>query len=159
MPETLSLIAVQFRPVPHRSFPPEATENWQANRLIVYDKPDKGISLQFQAKRPGLKMILKPVEMLFNYSAAYKDQTPETYETLLLDVMLGDATLFMRQDQIEAAWKVVDPILKGWDTASTQEFPNYKSGQWGPEDAEALIARDGHNWISRIFKGKDTGEE
>jgi glucose-6-phosphate 1-dehydrogenase len=159
MAETLSLIAVQFRPVPHKSFPPESTENWQANRLIVYDKPQKGISLQFQAKLPGLKMILNPVEMLFNYSSAYKEQTPETYETLLLDVMLGDATLFMRDDQIEAAWKVVDPILKAWDSSSILDFPNYHSGQWGPEEAEALIAKDGHNWVSQIFDHQDFGKD
>lgn len=145
--ERISVITIQFRPVPHRAFPTESVENWQPNRLILNIQPDKGIRLRFQAKKPGLKMILNPVEMTFDYDDAYTSDPPEAYETLLLDVMLGDATLFMRGDQVEAAWGVIMPILDSWQNSSSPEFPNYSSGTWGPEDAEALIARDGNNWL------------
>ena len=93
-------------------------------------------------------MTLDPVDMVFNYKEAYNGNEPEAYETLLLDVMQGDATLFMRSDQVEAAWKVIMPILQVWEERSPVDFPNYAPGTWGPEDAEALIAREGRNWIT-----------
>jgi glucose-6-phosphate 1-dehydrogenase len=145
--ETISVITIQFRPVPHQSFPPEATANWQPNKLILNIQPYMGIRLRFQAKRPGLKMILHPVDMQFNYDESYTSGTPEAYETLLLDVLEGDSTLFMRADQVEAAWRVLMPIINAWEGNPSVNFPNYESGLQGPEDAEALIARDGHNWI------------
>ncbi len=147
MPEKISVITIQFRPVPHRAFPSESIENWQPNRLVINIQPEMGIRLRFQAKKPGLKMLLNPVDMIFNYDNAYTTDPPEAYETLLLDVMLGDATLFMRGDQVEAAWEIIMPILDLWQSSAPQDFPNYTSGSWGPEDAEALIARDGNNWI------------
>ncbi len=145
--DTLSVITIQFRPVPHQSFPAEATVNWQPNKLILNIQPHMGIRIRFQAKRPGLKMVLHPVDMQFNYDESYTSGTPEAYETLLLDVMEGDSTLFMRSDQVEAAWKVLMPIIQAWEENPSVNFPNYESGLQGPEDAEALIAKDGHNWI------------
>ncbi len=147
LPEKISVITIQFKPVPHRSFPTESLESWQPNRLIISIQPQSGIRLRFQAKRPGLKMQLNPVDMTFNYSDAYKNDPPEAYETLLLDVMLGDATLFMRADQVDTAWNVLMPILESWEGSKPIDFPNYAAGSWGPEEAEALIAKDGHNWI------------
>ena len=147
MNESISVITIQFRPVPHQSFPVETTENWQPNRLILNIQPHMGIRLRFQAKRPGLKMLLNPVDMIFNYSDSYVDGTPEAYETLLLDIFEGDATLFMRADQVEAAWNILMPIIETWAANSSPNFPNYAAGTHGPEDAQALIARDGHNWI------------
>lgn len=155
MPERFTIITIQFRPVPHQSFPLKALENMQPNRLTINDLPEKGIGLRFQAKRPGLEMFLNPVDMLFNYSEAYHGKPPEAYETLLLDVMLGDATLFMRRDQIEAAWKIVDPIIEVWNAGVPADFPNYPAGRLGPEEAEALIARDGHNWISSPLRASN----
>ncbi|MEJ2720296.1 MAG: glucose-6-phosphate dehydrogenase [bacterium] len=146
--DTLSMIVIQFKPVPHQPFPVEAIEAWQPNRLIINIQPQKGIRLRFQGKRPGLKLVLNPIDMHFSYSDAYSQEPPEAYETLLLDVMLGDQTLFMRRDQIEAAWKIVDPITSVWDATSPPDFPDYPAGSWGPEDAQALIARDGHTWLS-----------
>lgn len=142
------MIALQFRPVPHQAFPAEAIEAWQPNRLVINIQPRKGIQLRFQAKQPGLKMVLNPVDMNFNYSDTYKEEPPDAYETLLLDVMLGDQTLFMRRDQIEAAWKIMDPITSVWDATSPPDFPDYPAGTWGPTDAQALIARDGYTWQS-----------
>lgn len=147
MPETASLITIQFHPVPHQSFPPEAVENWQPNKLILNIQPDMGIRLRFQAKRPGLKMQISPVDMEFNYNESYPTGTPEAYETLLLDIMLGDATLFMRSDQVEAAWEILTPILEKWESNPSVTYPNYAAGMKGPEDSEALIAKDGHNWF------------
>ena len=112
------------------------------------------IRLHFQSKRPGQRMILSPVDMVFNYQDEYDGEEPEAYETLLYDVMEGDATLFMRADQVEAAWEVVMPILDVWKARKPLDFPNYSPGSWGPEDAEALIARDGHNWINLAAKRK-----
>jgi glucose-6-phosphate 1-dehydrogenase len=146
--EKSTIITLQFRPAPHYAFPTEAAESWRPNRLIISIQPEMDIRIRFQAKRPGQSMTLSPVDMIFNYEEAYDGHSPEAYETLLLDVMEGDATLFMRDDQVEAAWKVIEPILRVWQTRQPVDFPNYAPGSWGPEDAEALIARDGHNWIT-----------
>ncbi len=145
--ETISVITIQFRPVPHQSFPPEARGNWQPNRLILNIQPHMGIRMNFQAKRPGLKMLLYPVDMQFNYDESYTSGTREAYETLLLDIMEGDSTLFMRADQVEAAWKALMPIIDSWEANPSVNFPDYEAGTQGPIDAEALIAKEGHNWI------------
>jgi glucose-6-phosphate 1-dehydrogenase len=146
--ERTTIITIQFRPAPHYAFPPEAADSWKPNRLTISIQPEMDIRIRFQAKPPGQQMQLSPVDMVFNYEQAYQEHSPEAYETLLLDVMRGDATLFMRADQVEAAWKVIMPILNAWETRTAMDFPNYAPDSWGPEDAEALIARDGRNWIT-----------
>ncbi|HLK30856.1 MAG TPA: glucose-6-phosphate dehydrogenase [Puia sp.] len=143
-----TIITIQFKPAPHYAFPDEATETWRPNRLTISIQPEMDIRLRFQAKRPGQSMTLNPVDMIFSYKDAYDGNEPEAYETLLLDVMEGNATLFMRSDQVEAAWKIIMPILEAWEARPPVDFPNYAPDSWGPEDAEALIARDGHNWIT-----------
>jgi len=95
-------------------------------------------------------MELNPAEMVFDYASG-KD-SPEAYETLLLDAMVGDATLFMRSDQVEEAWRVITPIQDAWASRDSLDFPNYSAGTWGPESAEALIARQGHTWSSALHK-------
>ncbi len=147
MNTTISVITIQFKPVPHQSFPVEARGNWQPNKLVLNIQPHMGIRMQFQAKRPGLKMLLYPVDMQFNYDESYTSGTPEAYETLLLDIMEGDSTLFMRADQVEAAWKALMPVINSWEANPSVNFPNYEAGMQGPEDAEALIAKDGHSWL------------
>ncbi|HET6568090.1 MAG TPA: glucose-6-phosphate dehydrogenase, partial [Rhodothermales bacterium] len=147
LPTRDSEVHVQFRPVPHQSFPLPAVLDWQPNRITLHIQPDEGISLRFQAKRPGLEMLLSPVEMRFSYAEAFHTGSPEAYETLLLDVIQGDATLFMRADQVDAAWSVVMPVLEAWQTVVPVDFPNYAAGSWGPEEAEALIAQDGRTWL------------
>jgi glucose-6-phosphate 1-dehydrogenase len=146
--QSASVISLQFRDVPHQIFPSEALESWQQNRLIISIQPEMSIRLQVQAKRPGLDMILNPVDMVFNYHGTYKDASPEAYETLLLDVMIGDQTLFMRGDQVEAAWDLLMPILSTWESKTSLSFPNYSADSWGPEIAEALIAKDGFHWFT-----------
>jgi glucose-6-phosphate 1-dehydrogenase len=143
----VSQVFIQFRPVPHQSFPPVVVEDWQPNGLAILIQPGEGIVLRFQAKVPGPKVRLSPVEMRFCYEDAFKAASPEAYETLLLDIALADATLFMRADQIEAAWSVVNPILNAWSGNPPPDFPNYESGSWGPGESDALIAADGRSWL------------
>ncbi len=157
--EKSTALTIQFKPAPNYSFPAEAAETWRPNRLSISIQPEMDICLRFQAKKPGQNMVLTPVDMIFNYKDAYNGHEPEAYETLLYDVMEGDATLFMRADQVEAAWKVVMPIIEVWQERKPIDFPNYSPDSWGPEDAEALIARDGHNWITVPPKSKsETGK-
>ena len=146
--QSSSVITIQFKDVPHLIFPTEAVEGWQQNRLIISIQPEMSIRIQVQAKRPGLDMILNPVDLVFDYSGTYTGDTPEAYETLLLDTMLGDQTLFMRGDQVEAAWELLMPILSTWAGKKSLSFPNYPADSWGPETAEALIAKDGFHWFT-----------
>ncbi len=142
-----TVINVIFKPAPHYAFPEEAAETWRRNRLTISIQPEMDIRLRFQSKRPGQSMILSPVDMVYSYSEDSKQQ-PEAYETLLLDAMEGNATQFLRADQVEASWKAVTPIIEAWGARQPASFPNYAPDSWGPEDAEALIARDGHNWVT-----------
>lgn len=159
--EKTTLITIQFKEAPHYSFPAEAAETWRPNRLTFSIQPQMDIRIRFQAKRPGTEMVLTPVDMVFNYSEAYEEQEPEAYETLLEDVIEGNQTLFMRADQVEAAWQVITPMLEAWEKRAPVDFPNYSPDSWGPEDAEALIARDGHFWANLPIptrNGKHTTE-
>jgi glucose-6-phosphate 1-dehydrogenase len=151
LPSTISEVSIQFRPVPHQTFPTSALLDQRPNRLLLAIQPEEGILLRFEAKHPGPTMRLSPVIMQFYYKEAFKTAPPEAYETLLLDVMRGDATLFMRADQTEAAWSVISPILDYWQEVKPADFPNYQAGTWGPEEAEILIAREGHTWILPTF--------
>jgi glucose-6-phosphate 1-dehydrogenase len=108
-------------------------------------QPDEGIVLGFPAKYPGPKMDLRPVEMTFNYRQSFAIRSPDAYETLLWDVMHNDATLFMRADQVEAAWRLLMPVLDAWTQTTPSDFPNYAAGTWGPADAQRLLS-EGHSW-------------
>ncbi|MCL4561284.1 MAG: glucose-6-phosphate dehydrogenase [Chloroflexi bacterium] len=147
LPTKVSIMSIEFRPVPHQTFPATALASWEPNRLIAYMQPREGIHIDFLAKHPGPRMRLSPVNMHFTYQEAFQSSPPEAYETLLLDVILGDQTLFMRDDQVEAAWKVITPILDAWQDQGRPNFPNYTAGTWGPEMGEVLIARDGRSWF------------
>lgn len=146
--EKWTTIAIQFKEAPHYSFPPQAAETWRPNRLLINISPRLDIRLRFQAKKPGPQMTLQPVDMVFNYFNETSETQPEAYETLLQDVIEGDATLFMRADQVERAWEILQPVMEVWGTKPPVDFPNYPAGTWGPEDAEALIARDGRYWAT-----------
>ncbi|QJW89748.1 glucose-6-phosphate dehydrogenase [Spirosoma taeanense] len=149
LPEKATVITIQFKAAPDFAFPDEATQSWQSNRLTIGIQPAMDIRLRFQAKRPGQTLAIDPVEMVFSYKDAYDGQDPEAYETLLLDVMTGDATLFMRADQVEAAWKVVTPILDAWESEAPTDFPNYEPGSWGPKAADELVEKDGFHWMTK----------
>jgi glucose-6-phosphate 1-dehydrogenase len=146
MQKKISEVMIHFRPVPHQSFPTTASLAWQPNHLLIQIQPEEGIVMRFQAKEPGGTMHLSPVNMKFSYLETFKTKSPEAYETLLADVMEGDATLFMRADQVEESWSVIEPILKVWENTPPSDFPNYESGSWGPQTSDALIAQDGYIW-------------
>ncbi len=152
--KSASLITIQFRDVPHNMFQNEAGSIPKQNRLIISIQPDMGIRFQMEGKTPGLEMSLNTVDMVFDYSGKAREDSPEAYETLLLDIISGDQTLFMRADQVEAAWEVIMPVLNFWENSKTANFPNYPADSWGPENAEALIAKDGFNWFNLPEKNK-----
>ncbi|MBX2840431.1 MAG: glucose-6-phosphate dehydrogenase [Flammeovirgaceae bacterium] len=149
-----STITIEFKPVSHQLFPCNISHASTSNFLIIHIQPEMGIKLCFQAKEPGLEMNVKPVEMSFNYSDSYDGGTPEAYETLLLDVIEGDATLFMRADEIEAAWSLIMPILNHWQGTKADDFPNYSAGSWGPQKAIDLLKKEGRNWVIETFLDK-----
>jgi glucose-6-phosphate 1-dehydrogenase len=148
LPARVSTASIHFRPVPHQAFPAKALGEMQANRLVITFQPDEAISLGFLVRRPELGIRLSTAEMRFSYDQAFHAATPEAYEQLLLDVIRGDATLFKRAEQVEWAWSVVAPILEEWAENPAPDFPNYAAGTWGPPSADALIAKDGRQWLS-----------
>jgi len=148
MPKKTSIITIQFKKPPHQVFPEKTASAMRPNRITIAISPDTGIKMRFQAKRPGLDMMLNPVEMKFNYSETYEDAQPEAYETLLHDVMTADATLFMRSDEVEEAWDLLMPILNAWEKNPAYYFPNYDAGSEGPQTAARLIAKDGYHWFT-----------
>jgi glucose-6-phosphate 1-dehydrogenase len=146
LPRQVSEVAIQFRAVPHQSFPRGAIHDWHPSRLVLSIQPEEGIVLRFQAKYPGPTMQLRPVEMRFTYNESFAVPSPDAYETLLWDVMKGDATLFMRADQVEAAWQFLEPVLQVWAETPPRNFPNYAAGTWGPKAADKLLVAEGHAW-------------
>jgi len=145
LPKRATEIAIQFKDVPHRLFR-DAAADPEPNLLAIRIQPDEGILLRFGSKVPGLGLDIRTVTMDFTYGSAFSVDSPDAYETLLLDAMLGDASLFTRADEVEAAWTIVTPIVESWLDVPAPEFPNYAAGTWGPESAEALIGRDGRRW-------------
>lgn len=146
--KTASIITIQFREVPHNIFLAEESGVPKKNRLVISIQPDMAIRFQLQSKVPGLEMALNTVDIVFDYFGSKKSDSPEAYETLLLDAITGDQTLFMRADQVEEAWELIMPILNYWEKNKAPNFPNYSADSWGPENAEALIAKDGYHWFS-----------
>jgi glucose-6-phosphate 1-dehydrogenase len=138
-------IALQFKRAPHPPFEETATEGLRPNVLIVHVQPDEGVSLAIGAKVPGQGMQIRTVHMDFLYGGAFRTGMPEAYERLILDVMLGEATLFTRADEIEEQWLLVDAIVAAWQR-DKPAFPNYPAGTWGPPSADDLLHRDGRSW-------------
>jgi glucose-6-phosphate 1-dehydrogenase len=145
LPKRSSEIAIQFRAVPHRLFT-EAGADPEPNLLAMRIQPDEGILLRFGAKVPGLGIDVRAVNMDFTYGSAFSVDSPDAYETLILDALLGDASLFTRADEVEAAWSIVTPIIETWAIDEPPAFPNYEAGTWGPDEAHQLLARDGRRW-------------
>jgi len=158
MTAAVSEISIRFRDVPHNAFPAATGLNAQPVRLVIQIQPEEGIILKFMAKEPGNPLRLGPVDMRFSYRDAFGKSSPGAYETLLRDLMLADATLFMRADQVEAAWRLLMPVVDAWAANPAPDFPNYPAGSWGPEAAERLIARDGRAWLTPSqLAGKNDG--
>lgn len=139
-----SEIVIQFKSVPHRLFP--GNDSPVGNRLVISLQPDESIRLSLMAKSPGRGMALQEVDLDLHFDEAFKRRRWDAYERLLLDVIQGDATLFMRRDEIEAAWRWVDPIIRGWREVYRSP-KRYAAGSWGPEAADSLLERHGHVWF------------
>lgn len=147
MPKRITDIAIRFNAAPLALFPSdgEADPSSTTNLLIVRIQPEEGISLRFLSKHPGKGMRLRPVSMDFNYGSSFGMRSPTAYETLLVDAMSGDPTLYTRQDMVEASWQAVQPVLDNWQSRKF-DFPNYDSGTWGPKESDEMLARNGHSW-------------
>jgi glucose-6-phosphate 1-dehydrogenase len=144
MADQLAEIVVRFKSIPHSIFA-QSTSTFQPNCLVIRLQPDEGLQLNLMAKTPGDGMRLKPVELELDFRESFKMPRMEAYERLLLDVLRGQLTLFMRSDELEAAWEWVEPILDHWDQEDSDPIP-YSAGTWGPAAASALIGRDGLQW-------------
>jgi glucose-6-phosphate 1-dehydrogenase len=142
LPRRETTIAIQFQQAPHPPFQDIAGEGLQPNLLVVHIQPNEGVSLRIGAKVPGQGMQIRPVHMDFLYGGSFRVGIREAYERLILDTLLGDATLFTRIDEVEEQWSLVDSIVSSW-SRERPSFPNYQAGSWGPGAAEELIARDG----------------
>jgi glucose-6-phosphate 1-dehydrogenase len=141
-------IAIQFKRAPHPPFAREASEGVSPNVLLIHIQPDEGISLAIGAKVPGQGLSLRTVHMDFLYGGSFRTELPEAYERLILDCLLGDATLFTREDEVDAQWALVDSIVASWNRERTA-FPNYDAGTWGPHAADELLRKDGRAWRRR----------
>jgi glucose-6-phosphate 1-dehydrogenase len=140
LPKRVTEIALQFREVPHRLFAGSHVPNTLALRI----QPDEGIHLRFASKVPGPRMRVQPVSMDFRYGTSFGQEPPEAYERLILDAIHGDSTLFIRRDEVEAAWTYVDRVIDAWQAGPP--LPEHAAGTWGPADSDEMLSRDGRRW-------------
>jgi glucose-6-phosphate 1-dehydrogenase len=136
-------IAITLKPVPHLAFQQEGSVGVRPNQLILTMQPNEGVSLSLGAKIPGTRMRIRPVNMEFLYGTSFMSQSPEAYERLILDAMRGDATLFTRNDEVEAQWEICDPIVQKWE-ATPGPLPQYEAGTQGPDEADKLMENGAH---------------
>ncbi len=146
MAKRVTEIAVQFREIPPVLFNAPPSPPLEPNVLALRIQPEEGFSLHINSKQPGSRVRIEPVAMDFRYGSGYGTASPEAYERLLLDVMAGDATLFMRRDAVEAAWAWITGILDGWKEQGSKWLPEYAAGTWGPVEADRMVERDGRRW-------------
>ena len=146
LPKRTTEIAIQFRRPPLHIFKRISPTAIASNLLVVNVQPDEGISVRFEAKLPGARMQLAPVMMNFRYGSAFGRPVPEAYETLLLDAMLGDSTLFARHDFVESSWALITPVHEAWAKSGGADVASYEAGEWGPAEADAMMKADGRRW-------------
>ena len=137
-------VAVVFKRAPHLPFSDTATEGLGQNALVMRIQPDEGVTLRFGAKVPGTAMELRDVNMDFAYGGAFVESSPEAYERLILDVLLGDPPLFPQHEEVELSWQILDPVIEQW--AKSGQPDAYPSGTWGPASSDDMLARDGRGW-------------
>jgi glucose-6-phosphate 1-dehydrogenase len=143
LPRRVTEIGVLFKKAPHLPFSATDTEELGHNQLVIRVQPDEGVTLKFGSKVPGTQMEVRDVAMDFLYGEAFTEASPEAYERLILDVLIGDATLFPRNDEVEASWRVIDPLEDFW---KGQQPHLYRAGEWGPKESDEMLARDGRAW-------------
>ena len=144
LPSRMTEIALMFQRAPHLPFTATDTEELGQNALVIRVQPDEGVTIRFGSKVPGSAMEVRDVNMDFAYGGAFTESSPEAYERLLLDVLIGDPPLFPRQEEVELSWKILDPVEEFW--ASVGKPEQYPAGSHGPASADALIARGGRAW-------------
>jgi glucose-6-phosphate 1-dehydrogenase len=145
LPRRETTIAIQFKRAPHPPFDVDREDGLRPNVLLVHIQPDEGVSLAIGAKVPGQGLTIRTVHMDFLYGGAFRGGLPEAYERLILDCLLGDATLFTRADEVEEQWAIIDAVVAPWKR-DRPHFPNYSAGSWGPASADELLHRDGRSW-------------
>jgi glucose-6-phosphate 1-dehydrogenase len=145
LPKRVTEVAMEFKNVPHLPFTRDQAEGLEPNALVLRIQPDEGITLRFGAKVPGQAFRVRSVSMDFFYGAAFLEETPEAYERLLLDALVGDPTLFIRSDEVAQAWRICDPLLTAWEEEDVP-LARYEAGTWGPREADELLERDGRRW-------------
>jgi glucose-6-phosphate 1-dehydrogenase len=145
LPKRLTEVALQFQKVPHLAFAADESRDLRPNTLVLRIQPDEGVALRFGAKVPGQAFNVRDVLMDMSYGSAFLEEAPEAYERLLLDAMVGDPTLFIRSDEVDQAWQIVDPLLEAW-ASKTVPLAGYAAGTWGPRQADQLIEKDGRQW-------------
>ncbi len=146
MARRVSEIAIQFKTPPGILFSSSNVFDLSSNTMVIQIQPDEGVSLVMNSKIPGLETRTQPVRMNFRYKTTYGSNTPEAYERLILDAMIGDSTLFIRGDETEASWKIITPILEFWKTCGNQGMAEYQSGSWGPLESDQLVWENNHKW-------------
>jgi glucose-6-phosphate 1-dehydrogenase len=146
LPLSASEVRIQFRNTPHVLFAAQCGQKLDSNAITLRLQPNEGISLRFNGKVPGTSLQVRPVRMHFSYDSEFGAYTPEAYERLLLEAMSGDATLFIRRDEVETAWRIVDSIRKGWEGKPLTNREFYSAGTWGPVAAEDLLSQANHHW-------------
>jgi len=144
LPKKATEIAIQFRPTPHTMFARGETRGLEPNVLVMRIQPEEGISLKIGAKVPGSGFEISSVNMDLLYGTAFLEEAPDAYQRLLLDLMLGDPTLFIRADEAEGAWSILEPVMRAW--SESEEIPTYPAGTWGPKEADELLGHDGREW-------------
>jgi glucose-6-phosphate 1-dehydrogenase len=146
LPKRSTEVTIQFKRVPHQLYKPSETKGLVPNRLTIRIQPDEGMTLKFAAKVPGAARHLSDVNMNFSYASAFGIEQPDAYERLIADCMVGDSTLFIRRDEVETSWRIIDSITNVWKEMPPDTVYPYKAGTWGPEEANELIERDGREW-------------
>ncbi|MBB1508948.1 glucose-6-phosphate dehydrogenase [Tessaracoccus sp. MC1756] len=145
MPRRVTEVALSFKRAPHLPFTATDTEELGTNALVMRIQPDEGVTLRFGAKVPGTQMEIREVSMDFGYGGSFTESSPEAYERLILDVLLGDPPLFPQQEEVELSWRILDPVIEYWASLDGQP-EQYESGTWGPESGHKMLARDGFKW-------------
>src|SRR3954469_22212282 len=149
LPARVTEVALQFQRPPHLPIPTTQLTELEADALILRIQPNEGISLRFGAKVPGHSFRVRTASMDFSYDRTFREESPEAYERLLLDALLGDPTLFIRSDEVEQCWRIVDPIIERW-AEDAGPIPTYEAASWGPTEADRLIGRSGRKWRNEI---------
>jgi glucose-6-phosphate 1-dehydrogenase len=146
LPKRVTEIAIQFKKTPHHLFTALSADSLDQNNIVIRIQPDEGISLKFSSKIPGSTTRMRPVTMDFRYGSSFGGMLADAYTRLILDCMLGDATLYARGDSVDAAWSLITPIHEGWQSNKKSQVYEYPAGTWGPKESDALLASDGRRW-------------